>query len=164
METNKIWELAWTDRWTLKPGDKGLTVALWQKFLTDSGFMKRRTFGFDDRDSISNFIGVFEDETLEGTKKYQQTKGLTDTGILDFHTYSKASEDGFDGISVEMAIAFGFNRMNYKPNDDSKFEIVFSSSGNVVFKGIHHIPEVFITPNQDLSANEALRGFRNTFM
>lgn len=163
METDKIWELAWTDRWTLKPGDKGLTVALWQKFLTDSGFMERRTFGFNDRDSISNFIGVFEDKTLEGTKKYQQIKGLTDTGILDFHTYSKASEDGFDGISVEMAIAYGLNRMNHKPSGNSKFEIVFSSSENIVFKGIHHIPEVSITPDQDLSANEALREFRYTW-
>ncbi len=162
MEVNKIWELAWTDRWALKPGDKGLTVALWQKFLTDTGCMERHTFGFDDA-TIDDFIGVFESKTQDGTIKYQQSKGLAETGTLDRVTYSKASEDGFDGISVEMAIAFGFNRMNHAPNRDSKFEIVFSSSGNIIFKGIHNIPEVFITSDRELSANQVLREFRNTW-
>lgn len=163
METGKIWESAWTDRWTLKLGDKGLTVALWQRFLMDKGLMERRKFSFDDN-SISGFIGVFESATLDATKKYQKNKGLNDDGIVGFSTYSKASEEGFDGIAMEMGIVFALNRMNWNPNSDSSFEVVFSSKGSITFKGIHNVPEVLIGSHQELSANEALREFRNTFI
>ena len=162
METSKIWELAWTDEWTLKLGDKGLTVALWQKFLMDKGLMGHPRFGFDDK-SIVTLIGVFENTTLSATRKYQKSKALNDDGVVGFNTYSKASSEGFDGIAMEMAIAFAFNRM-WGSGNDSSFEIVVSSKKNIIFKGLSNIPEVLIGRDAELSVNEALRQFRETFL
>jgi murein L,D-transpeptidase YcbB/YkuD len=164
METDKIWELAWTDRWVLKLGDKGITVALWQRFLIDKNFMDRHTlkFGFDDR-SMSDSIGVFDKNTENLTVKYQKSRGLVSDGIVGRNTYAKAVTEGFDGISMEMAIVFAFNRINHNPNADSKLEIVFSSENGTLFKGISGVPEVHLSSDRELDANEALREFRNTF-
>ncbi len=163
METDKVWELDWTDRWTLKLGDKGLAVALWQKFLIDKGLMECPKFQFNDHIAIGSFIGVFEDATLAATIEYQKTKALKADGVVGFDTYSQASEEGFDGIATEMAIAFALNRMNWNPTADSSFEVNFSSQKSIVFKEILRIPESLAPLNKELSANEALREFRYTW-
>lgn len=139
---------------TLKRGEVGLAVALWNTSLINRGLMFPH--GVDYRD-----FDMFGSETEEATKRYQRSKSLIDSAILDSDAYSKASEEGLiDGFVVEKAIAAGLNRISNRPNKN--FEVVFSTDGNVVFS----IPlgAADVGTGIGRTAEDALDSFGSTFI
>lgn len=138
----------------LKQGDTGLDVALWNTFLVSRKFMQRYSSDYE-------LFEVFGRETEEATKNYQKSKGLTDSGILDSNTYSKASEEGFvDGFAVEKAIVSGLNRISDRPT--RSFEVVFYGEGNVVFNIPLGAADVGVGAGR--TVEDALASFRSTFI
>lgn len=136
---------------TLRRGDSGLSVALWQQFLIQHKFMP--SLSKDDmtddssRNKDDHIIGEFENCTEEATKEYQKQKGLEINGILDAITYDMAAQEGFKGNETEAALLLGFNRVNRTLLFE--FEIIFAP-GKIIFK----------IGNKELTVNEALSHFK----
>ena len=69
---------------TLKKGDKGQAVELWQKFLVQQGLLDTTTFG--------NYM----DKTVAATKAFQQKYQIPPTGEANPVTITRAIALGFD--------------------------------------------------------------------
>ncbi|MEW6709685.1 MAG: M15 family metallopeptidase [Candidatus Riflebacteria bacterium] len=66
----------------IRSGSVGSSVLKWQAFLR----------GFDKK---INLTGIFDEETVEATKRFQKNQGLLEDGIVGNQTYGKAAVLGF---------------------------------------------------------------------
>jgi Putative peptidoglycan binding domain len=136
---------------TLKKGDTGLSVALWQQFLIERKIMiplsQDDMEGDSPRYKDDHIIGEFEDLTENATKKYQNANNLEENGILDSKTYAIAAKNGFKGNELEAALLLGFNRVNRTLLFE--FEVIFKPR-NICFK----------IGNKELGIDESLKHFK----
>ncbi|CAL9441782.1 hypothetical protein [Streptomyces griseomycini] len=83
----------WGDEGTLKKGDEGSTVALWQTVLMADGAYWKDSEGTLQQFTEDDISGEYDSRTASATKYWQMGKGLDQTGKANPDCFSYADDN-----------------------------------------------------------------------